>query len=105
MYIMFNEQNIMNACCEFISREKDCDISTIVVDLRFEANNHASNMFFAEITYQSFFRTHSHIMSQQELVDAVIQYLEINHSFIPNFFNVGFEFNEENGIIANIEEN
>ncbi|MDQ0202233.1 DUF2653 family protein [Neobacillus ginsengisoli] len=95
MKLLFNEQDVIDACCVIAAQRINGKPEEIDVDLQFnpttgfEANARDMNRGFQTIH-----------LTEQNIIDGIIVYLSDYHNFIPERLKVNLEFNKGTGIEA-----
>jgi hypothetical protein len=94
LQIHFSEQDVIDACCVFVSKRYHVHLETVRVDL-----THAYETGF-EADAKAGWKTYH--LSDQDLVDAIAVYLSDYHNFPPGDLQISLQFPEESRIEAYI---
>jgi hypothetical protein len=95
MKLLFNEQDVIDACCVFAAQRIDGHPEDVDVDLQFNpATGFAANARDVRRGFQTIYLT------EQNIIDGIAVYLADYHNFIPENLKVDLQFNKETGIEA-----
>lgn len=96
-YVNLTEQDVVDACCEFIARREGCTPQQVAVDLQFERD---PGVFAADARIWGRHGVH---LTQQDLVDAVAEMVARGENVRPDRIMVDLLFNESTGVGANVK--
>lgn len=95
MKLLFNEQDVIDACCVFAAQRINGNPEDVDVDLQFnpttgfEANARDLRREFQTIH-----------LTEQNIIDGIAMYLADYHNFLPEKLKINLQFNKGTGIEA-----
>lgn len=95
MKVLFNEQDVIDACCVFAAQRINGYPEDIDVDLQF--NPTTGFGADARDLQRGFHNIH---LTEQNIIDGIALYLADYHNFIPENLKINLQFNQETGIEA-----
>ncbi|MCL6454165.1 MAG: YxcD family protein [Alicyclobacillus sp.] len=90
MQLHMSEQDVVDACAVYVARRCQADPRDVVVDLIYDRGFAAE----ARAGWQTV------RLSEQEMVDAIAEFLEAYHNFDPYALDIQLQFPDENRIEA-----
>jgi hypothetical protein len=95
MKLLFNEQDVIDACCVFAAQRIYGNPADIDVDLQFnQTTGFAANARDMRRGFQTIYLT------EQNIIDGIAVYLADYHNFIQEKLKINLQFNEGTGIEA-----
>lgn len=98
MFIRLNTQEIIDSSCHFCSKREGRNAQHFQVNLRYDQGRGIS----ADVLETGMFRDREHFMNEQNLIDAVCEFLSDVHNMNINLMDVELTFSHEEGFAANV---
>lgn len=98
MKLVLNEQEIVDATCEYMSKKYSIDPISVDVD---EMDFNEQEKFFAEVSHKE----KSYDLDEQTMANAIKDFLYKHYNFIPDLLKVKFDYKDERGFSAKVNVN